>query len=104
MLKIRYKEVSMMPEELLIASWFKSFESTPVYPRAVLEHAIEHNKPLLTGILETTGIDPTHPHPDALSAWLCKNENRFVSLNDGTYRFSRFGHRWRLLRSERVAA
>lgn len=81
----------------MIVAWYTSFGSAPVYPRFVLDHAIDTNDHLLVGILEVCGIDPVHPHPEELSAWLSKNENRYLTTSDGSYRFSKFGHRWRLL-------
>ena len=86
-----------MSEETMIVEWFASFGSSPIHPRIVIDHAIEVNRRLLDGIMDAAALDPDHPHPEMLAAWLTKNENRFLTISGATYRFSKLGHRWRLL-------
>lgn len=88
-----------MAEDTLIAEWFESFGSSAVHPRTVISYAIETNRNLFLGIIDAANIDPEHPHPDVLRAWLSKNENRFIPLQSGgkKYRFERVGRRWRLI-------
>jgi len=89
----------MSSENVLITTWLAEFGDGPVRPRDVLDLALSNDPPpsLRESLIDVLPSLGSHPHPKLLSEWLSRNENRPIANGSGTYRFSRLGHRWRVL-------
>lgn len=80
--------------DVFIKAWLDCFGSEIIDPRSLINHAIENDKFLLKGLIEDIGMNKNHLHPDILTAWLSRNENRRLR---GGHRLKRTGKRWQLL-------
>lgn len=85
----------------LIGEWSRIFGDAPTHVRQVAEAAIV-NKLLYDALADTVKGFKEHPHPHLLTKWLTRHENLFLYPDDMKigFRFSRLGHRWRLLTVE----
>lgn len=82
----------------LITAWHDAFDEEPVGAREVANASYD-NAVLRAALAGALPGFTDHPHPALITRWLSRRENLPLHPDglDRRYRFSRVGHRWRLI-------